>query len=701
MCGICGIVDPKRRLAPIGAMNRIQRHRGPDDEGFLFIDTRTGVCRAGGGDDTGADGAWPHYKAIPLDKFDVALGSRRLAVLDLSPVGRMPMSYNNGSLWITYNGEVYNHSELRVALQGLGYSFWTATDTEVILAAYAEWGEACVARFNGMFAFAIWDARRRRLFCSRDRLGVKPFYYAWDGSTFVFASEIKAILLHPAVSRAPHEGAIFDYLVLGVCDHTDRTFFEKVRALPAGCSLTLDPGDSTIEIRRWWHVEVNPAIGGSPGQDQTRICDEFRGLLEDAIRLRLRSDVPVGTCLSGGLDSSAIVCLANRLLCDEQVIPRRLVGDHQKTFTARNVEIDIDEYEYSQLVVEQTGAEQHSVFPDGSRLWDEIEAFAWHMDEPFSSTSQYAQWNVMRLARDQGVTVLLDGQGGDELLAGYQSYLPLYVTQIAQQASVFAAIRAAWQVCRVGGASTLEALYADYSARVPFRLRQVMHAVRPPRIAPGNAGSGATDRDLVPEFVRRHADRLWRPAAMDGLGLAGVLRRDMVSTNLPMLLRYEDRNSMAFSIEARVPFLDYRLVEFTCSLPLDYRIRHGWSKWILRESLRDVLPPAVCWRRSKLGYPVPERKWLAQGGRYIRALLRRHERGRLSDFVRAEVMDELVRMPDGVLASVPGVWRFTNLALWFDLFVDGSRAPNGVDLSSSQARDGIRPLSRLPRAAHA
>lgn len=698
MCGICGIFDPGRRLDAIGAMNQIQRHRGPDDEGYLFVDSASGRCWAAGGDDTMDGPERPHHESRDVRDFDLALGSRRLAILDLSPAGWMPMSFDGDRLWITYNGEVYNHRELKDTLRSLGHRFRTGTDTEVILAAYAEWGEQCVRRFNGMWAFALWDARRRRLFCARDHFGIKPFYYHWDGELFVFASEIKALLQHPLVPRIPDEHSIFDYLVLGLSDHDDRTFFEGVVPLQAGWWLTLDVPERLLTTRRYWEARVNPEVAWEPlERERRRTYADFAGLLEDAVRLRLRSDVPLGSCLSGGLDSSSIVVLANRLLLNEQVIPARLVGDHQKTFTARNREEEIDEYAYSRLVVQQTGADEHVVFPEGEALWQDLDALAWHMDQPFGSTSPYQQWSLMRLARQGGVTVLLDGQGGDELLAGYHSYLPVYVRQIAQCRGFVSALRAGCQVSRNGGAPAFDSLYRDFAARLPWRAQQTLLALRPVRPGPGASGSAVTDRQLTPEFVSRHRDRLWRPPVADGDGLAGVLYRDVISGNLPMLLRYEDRNSMAFSLETRLPFLDPRLVEFVFSLPLEYRIHDGWTKWILRRSLSETLPAQVCWRRSKLGFPTPERRWLAQGSPQIRRVLEHARGSQLATFVRRDALARAAEQPDGEIASTPGIWRLFGLGLWLELFFDGRGEAVATRLSGRRAVSERRAAGRATR----
>ncbi len=672
MCGICGILDDQNRLAPIAEMNRAQRHRGPDDEGYLFLNTATSEICVAGGPSTPAELALISHTLVPTEQYNLVLGSRRLAILDLSAAGHMPMSYLDGQLWLAYNGEIYNYRELRAELQKLGYHFASGSDTEVILAAYAEWGVDCLARFNGMFAIALWDARRRRLFCARDRFGVKPFYYFWNGATFLFASEIKALIQHPLIGRTPNDQTIFDYLVLGLSDHTSETFLEEISALPPGHFLLIDIAEKQLTQQTWWQAEINPAITTPSRANEAHVADEFASLLEDAIRLRLRSDVAVGTCLSGGLDSSAIVTLANRLLLEEQVIPSHLVGEHQKTFTARNREAMIDEYKYSHLIVERTGAEENLVVPDGAQLWQEFENFIWHMDEPVNSSSQYAQWNVMRLAKQHGVTVLLNGQGGDEILAGYYAYYPPYVSQILQQQGAWAAARAAWDVSRVGGGPVVNMLVDQATQQLPWRLQQMVKTVRPSRLAPGQGGTGLQEDQISPAFVQRHWARRWQPSlSAHENSLVGLLYRDLTATNLPKLLRYEDRNSMAFSLETRLPFLDYRLVEMVFRLPLNYRINQGWSKWILRRSLSDQLPAEICWRRTKMGFPTPELGWLQQGSGYIRQLLKKHATNpALEPYLQPGLLYHMQTLPDAALAATPGLWRLINLMVWLDLFVE-------------------------------
>jgi asparagine synthase (glutamine-hydrolysing) len=669
MCGICGIYDPNGELAPISKMNQTQRHRGPDDEGYLFINTENGEWQSAGGPDTHKDLQIQSYQSVDMEQFNLVLGSRRLSILDLSSAGHMPMASRNGEYWLTYNGEIYNYKELRIELKSLGYLFESDTDTEIILAAYAEWGTECLSRFNGMFAFALWDSNRSRIFCARDRFGIKPFYYFWSGTSFIFASEIKSLLQHPRVARIPNDQVIFDYLARGLSDHSESTFFEGINTLNPAHFIILDIKSGSLRDQGWWQAEINSTLGDFTKKNQEQICSNFSGLLEDTIRLRLRSDVPVGSCLSGGLDSSSIVCLANQLLINEHIIPDHLVGEHQKTFTARNQESEIDEYVYSHLVVEQTGAEEHIIYPKGELLWSEIESFLWHMDEPIDSTSQYLQWNVMRLAKQNGVTVLLDGQGGDEILGGYYAYFPPYLNQVKQQQGLFAALRAGWAISRIGGVPVRNTLIQHGSQQLPWYLQKIIRLFRSQYIAPGQGGTGLKDWQLSKAFFQRFWDRRWQPMkTSDGNELASILYRDLTSTNLPKLLRYEDRNSMAYSLETRLPFLDYRLVELVFSLPLSYRIRDGWNKWILRQSLSGVLPDTIRWRRNKLGFPTPERKWLLQGSHQIRLLLEQYDNDQLAVYIQPGILKQIREQPDDVLATTPGLWRIINLIVWFNLF---------------------------------
>lgn len=668
MCGITGVVNLREdgEASAIGPVTAVLRHRGPDDEGYVLLDSVSGRYAAFGGPDTMPELRLPLLESAGDSPWDVMLGHRRLSIIDLSAAGHGPMSYSDGQFWITYNGEVYNYLELRDELEGKGYSFHTATDTEVILAAYAEWGADCLRRFNGMWAFAMWNARERLLFCARDRFGIKPFHYYWDGRLFAFASEIKALLAHPAISSRLNEAILYDYLALGSLDHTDETFFEGLRRLPAAHYLLFALDRGTLEIQRWWDVHVNRSLNGSRLTNDRDFAAQFRELLTDAVRLRLRSDVPIGTCLSGGLDSSSIVGLANGLMLEEGAVPRELVGERQKTFSACFDDSAIDERPYIQQVIAHTGVEPNLVFPQGKGgLWGELERLVWHQEEPFGSTSIYSQWNVMRLARQRGVTVLLDGQGGDELLAGYHHYLGPCLAQKMRAQGLWAMLQSGQAASAATGRSIAFLLGLGLYNNLPRAVQRAVLKLGDTRF---RTNPTVSESMLAPSFARRFAER--RLAQGKHLGyhnLAERLYQDVFVHSLPALLRYEDRNSMAFSLEARVPFLDYRLVESCFSMPTSQRIHDGWTKWVLRQAMEGVLPEQVRWRRSKLGFATPERRWLQEGARWIRQFFN-HGEILSAPYLHAKAIRRLQSLPDNGLVNIPGLWRMMNLEMWLRTF---------------------------------
>jgi asparagine synthase (glutamine-hydrolysing) len=673
MCGITGLVDSSGSggIAMIVPMTASLCHRGPDDEGYLLADSRTHRLMQCGGPDS-MPGVTGQLAPVPQTKqdwqeFDLALGHRRLSILDLSAAGHCPMPSADGQAWITYNGEVYNYVELGAELERLGYRFRSGSDAEVVVNAYVEWGPDCLRRFNGMWAFAIWDVHRRQVFCARDRFGIKPFHYYWDGRFLAFASEIKALLAHPDIPRRPNDGIIYDYLVLGSLDHTDETFFEGVRRLPASHYLLFDLDQGRLEVRRWWDVEANAALNGSIRADDRELAVEFRELLTDAVRLRLRSDVPIGTCLSGGLDSSSIVSLANRLMLEEGAVPRELVGERQKTFSACFDDPAIDERPYIRQIIEHTQAESNQVFPQGKgRLWDEIEQLVWHQEEPFGSTGIYSQWNVMRLARQHGVTVLLDGQGGDELLAGYHHYLGPFLAQTMRARGLLSALQAGRAASATTGQSMVLLLGLWLYNSLPDRAQRLMLGLGNARFRSNPTVSPSAM--LEPSFARRFRETWLMHGKHRGYDiLAERLYQDVFVHSLPALLRYEDRNSMAFSLEARVPFLDHRLVECVFSLPATCRVRDGWTKWILRQAMEGILPEGIRWRRGKLGFATPEARWLREGSGWIRSLFNAGE-VLSTPYLNARTIRRLQSLVDDGQADISGLWRVLNLELWLRVF---------------------------------
>jgi len=652
MCGITGVVDFTRQQAGqhICAMTQTLRHRGPDDEGYALFRLDSAEVVLGRGEDSpSAFSALPSIATCAHIPADLALGHRRLSIIDLSPAGHNPLSSADGALWITYNGEIYNYLELRAELIDLGHTFQTATDTEVLLMAYAQWGVECLPRLNGMFAFAIWDRRQGRLFCARDRFGIKPFYFFREDGFFAFASEIKALLAHPRAPRCANQQAVYDYLVNGAVG----SFFEGVEQLPGSHALTLD---AEGRLHTWRYYDIMPNTRFSNPADQAA---EFRHLLTDAVRLRLRSDVLVGSSLSGGLDSSSVVTLANQLLQQEQGVNRAVIGEKQKVFCAVYDGERFDEKSHMDTVISATGTAAHFTRPDSDKLWAELEKLVWHQDEPFNSTAIFAQYCVMGLARQQGVTVLLDGQGADEVLGGYHHYYGYFLANALGVGRWDRALREAFGARRVAGVSwaALVALAGYNLSPAPLRnlgwklAGSKMLSHKP--IAPSL---------LEPLFAAQHQGQ----AALKHRAyrsLSQKLYDDVFNTSLPALLRYEDRSSMAFHIEARVPFLDYRLVDFAFSLGADAHIRDGWSKAILRDAMQGLLPEKTRLRRDKEGYTTPHERWMQELTPQINALFGGEVRARA--YLGRDALEKL-RSP--AAGSVSGVWRLVNLEAWLRAF---------------------------------
>lgn len=622
MCGICGVVAfgaPADRDVVALMMDELA-HRGPDGSGMFVRD-------------------------------GVALGHRRLAIIDLTDAGRQPFASEDGTLQLLHNGEIYNYRELRAELETKGHRFRSATDTEVILAAYREWGEACVPRFNGMWAFALWDERQRRLFCSRDRFGVKPFYYRFDGTRLVFASEPKAFTADPSIRLEANPARVHDYLTQGYLDHTSETFFRGIVRLPEAHSLSFD--ERGLRVWRYWRLE--------PSDRPPDAAAAFRELLLDSVRLRLRSDVPIGTCLSGGLDSSAIACLVDHLLRTEAESARP-VGDRQRTFTAYFEDRGFDERPFAEAVVGRIDAQPEWVSFDDVELAERLPEIVHAQDEPFGSTSIAAQWFVMRAAARAGLKVMLDGQGGDELLAGYPAYLGARLADLVASARVGELARELGAQRRVGGASRRSLAAATLRPFLPERAKWALRARA--------SGAGVL---VHREFDGAHSPPQPKRPFPDRLR---NLQHDILTRRgLPELLHYEDRNSMAHSLEARVPFLDYRLAELAFSLDGGELIRAGRTKHVLRRALSDLLPPEVRDRTDKLGFVTP-------GGRFFRGAIGDlaadvfasrsfAERGFVDARAARRRLDAHRR---GELEAGFELWRALNLELWARTFLDDQPA---------------------------
>lgn len=614
MCGIVGCI--KFDSSPIDVklfqkMTDLIRHRGPDDEGYLFINTITNKFVVAGGTDTPVElyqTSFPYSPTVNVydimgDSFNIALSNRRLSILDPTIAGHQPLCNEDQTLWIIYNGEVYNYKELRQQLQSIGYRFKSTTDTEVVLNAYAEWGVECLNHFNGMWGFCIWDSLKRKFFCARDRFGIKPFYYYRNDNYLVFSSEIKSIL-ELRVPKSPNHQIIYDFLKFGVLDISDETFFSGIRKLPQGHQLIIDL-DGNLNIQRYWDLHVSNTIAGDKARSDY-YKERFLELFNDSVKLRLRSDVPVGFCLSGGLDSSSIVCVANQLLSlpGEPSNPSK----KQHTFSSCFDDKSFDEREYIAEVVAQTQVDSHYIFPTAEGFIKELDRLLWHQEEPFGGTSIYAQWKVMQKAHDEGIKVMLDGQGGDELLGGYRKFYIFYFIELLKNHKYFALSRELFKFLFSPG------VLKTFGLREGLRYSRVGRYLQ------------KTD-DLLNSFPSELINRDGFKIGYSG-DLGKRLKDDLFQFSIPVLLRYEDKNSSAHSIEARVPFLDYQLVEYIASLPLAQKMHMGWTKYILRQAMKNILPEKIRLRKSKLGFSVPEDYWFKHNTilqREVRATLENSE----------------------------------------------------------------------------
>jgi asparagine synthase (glutamine-hydrolysing) len=659
MCGIVGAVSLDGvtiDLPALQRMNDLQAHRGPDGEGFML-----GWVE---------DGAFKHSFARHTGRWNsdatarVVLGHRRLAIIDLSDRGLQPMSSADGATWIVFNGEIYNFRELRSELESRGYGFKTGTDTEALLQAYLHWGEDCLERLQGMYGFAIWDGRRGRLFCARDRLGIKPFYYATPKGHFVFASEIKGLLPFPGVEAEADDDAAVGFLVHGNCDYGERTILKNIKALPAGHALTLDVATARLGIRRYWSLNPNHDSGVTDDEKVAALRDR----LLDTVRNHLISDVRAGSCLSGGLDSSVVVGLIGKIQ-SEQPEAAGAVGESLYTFTSCYEHKEIDEREYALAVANGVKAKAHLVFPSAEDFWSDFERMAWHQDMPFNGLSYYAQWRVMRAAREAGVKVLLDGQGGDEVFGGYAKFRYAYLASLLRSGRIFRFAREVGAMIRQGDSRYALNIkngyrYLPKGARRLLNLDSTLQAAM------------KADWNRVVADSSSPATRWWRNAAgaRDGDGAGTAMQRiqidDILVDTLPLLLRMEDRSSMAYGIEARVPLLDHKLVEYGVSLPDRLKVRNGWSKYAVRQAVRGIIPERVRLRSSKLGFAAPDRLWAQRD-------LRKHISELIADdlrcrkYIEAAHLRRWISSPQADTATTEswlGLFRVLSLEMWMRVF---------------------------------
>jgi len=667
MCGIFGYLGSSSRLTgALRSMSEVLQHRGPDDEGFLVF--RGGTAVPLSGDDTPSavleyrgTGSAPQLHVSTNEKFDGqcwSIGHRRLSILDLSPAGHQPMAGDRGRLWIAFNGEVYNFVELREELESSGARFVTSTDTEVLLAAYARWGTNCLERLRGMWALAIVDAASGELVLARDAYGIKPLYLCSGAGWMAFASEIKAFTVLDGWSAKARLDGIADYLLYEQSDHREESLFEGVRQLPPGCLMRLplrgDPAQqSAYRPERWYGLAQ--AVASRRGADA-----DIGSILGESVSLHLRADVPVGSCLSGGIDSSSIVALAAQRI--------RHFGSSRSlmTITASAEDSRIDETRYAALAADAAGASFNIVSPSADRLLVDLEALIWHQDEPFVSSSIFVQWCVFRKARELGLTVMLDGQGADEAFGGYRGFVGAFLAEELRHGGVGTWIRRMLEV-RLGTALPFHRLLAYTVAYSSPRLRRLLGLI--------DGRSFAQRAWLAPGFRKIAVSRPDPRRAGDWSSVASMSIDMVERSNLPMLLRWEDRNSMAFSIEARVPFVDRKVIEAAIATPTGAKLECGVQKQVLRTAMRGLVPDQILDRKDKLGFLGSEELWMVHTHRpQFRALLQQAVDG-LPGILSPSIVCDFDAVCEGRKRFDYRFWRAICLDRWRRRFLVTIPAP--------------------------
>ncbi len=634
MCGIAGLVLLKSKRSNSDLVPKLLNcleHRGPDDLGCLQF-TSDGV-RSG-----------REWSGQGLLSGTVLL-HRRLSILDLSATGWQPMGTLDGRYHIVYNGEIYNYLEVRRELELLGHRFRSGTDTEVLLVAYAQWGSGALTRLTGMFAFAILDTRERKLFLARDFFGIKPLYYTFTRDGFAFASEIKALLDLSGVSRAVNPERLYLYLRHGMTDHGSETLFANIWQLPSAHYLEI-PLDSVQQVRpvRYWEVDLGQRLELS----FEGAAERLRELFLENVQLHLRSDVPVGAALSGGIDSSSIV-----------MAMRYLQGPDLQLHTFSYVADDaaVSEERWVDLVGQASAAVVHKVQPAAEDLVTDLEQLIHVQDEPFGSTSIYAQYRVFRLAREVGVKVMLDGQGADEILGGYRPYLAARLASLVRQERWGEATQLLSRAGRLPGTSRLRLSMEGASFLLPPRLQAPLRRL--------------VGKDLSPSWLdaRWFRERGVEPGPFTYARGENImmqhLHRTLTETSVPHLLRYEDRNSMFFSIESRVPFLTPELANFMFSLPEEYIVApDGTSKAVFRRAMQGIVPDAILDRRDKIGFATPERNWMSTLQPWVEQRLKTEVAAGIPALRLKDVEKDWRMIVTNGRSSDSRVWRWVNLIEW-------------------------------------
>lgn len=614
MCGFVGILSRHKKipLALISAATGKVAHRGPDEQHFYTNDEGT-----------------------------VRFGHQRLCIIDLSAAAAQPMTYR-GRYTIIYNGEIYNYIELKEELKSKGCSFTSASDTEVVVAAYAAYGEDCVQHFEGAFSFAIWDEVAQRLFAARDRFGEKPFYYYFDGSYLICASEMKS-LWAAGIEKKVNNRMLYNFLTIGYTAdpfRTSDTFYEDIYKLLPAYSMSFSLSDEELSLKKYWHIEI---------EENERITEEeaiekCTELLNDSVKKRLRSDVPIGTSLSGGLDSSALVALCHATAADQYT---------HKCFTAVFPGFEKDESYYAALVAEKFNLTHIPVHIAPNGIEALMQKASLHLEEPFTSASALIQYEVYRHAKQEGVTVLLDGQGADEIFGGYNKYYKWQWQQLYREGRLNAS--GELEAARTIGVTESFGIKNKTAAFFPHFVASIHQASKKKQAFK----QGDLNRDFA--FANKEDLAYLLPTNFD---LNNALYADTFNYGLEELLKLADRNSMAHGVEVRLPYLSHHLVSFLFTLPAHFKIHNGWTKWLLRKTAEPLLPQEITWRKDKVGFEPPQKVWMQQ------AEVQEAIKAAKEKLVRGGILDNAVLhkkvQPHDAHAAANSDWKYWSASFLFD-----------------------------------
>jgi asparagine synthase (glutamine-hydrolysing) len=652
MCGISVLISPKGQfLNKIESMNNIIKHRGPDDEGYYLYSVDKKIAVNLGGINTPKE-VFSFYSMDSLSGDDtsqsnLALGHRRLSIRDTSARGHQPMLSSCDRYSIVYNGEIYAIEDMRNELIALGYQFNSDSDTEVLLYGYVEWKESVLEKLNGMFSFIIFDAELEEVFIARDRFGIKPLYY-WHSKAngLAFASEIKQFTVLEGWHAKLNGPRAYDFLNWGQTDHTTQTMFKGVYHVPPGhyCCFSIKTPPKKPSFKCWYEIKSYEYSGSF-----TQASKDFEELFVDAISIRLKADVPIGTCLSGGLDSSSIVCAVNKLLNGQQV---------QKTFSSCSEHAKFDEREFVYEVLKKTNNVDPCLFEiKHEQFSDAISKLIYQQDEPFLSPSVFAEWNVFQQVKKGRVKVTLDGHGADEQLIGYHSFYGSHLFSLFKRFNWFKLFKEMLALKSLHGYSMGYSLRKLLRGVLPNYLNQILFKI---------TNRATTKVDWL-DTSKLKVDKIQGDFDSKITSVSELSIEQLTKTSLPKQLRWCDRDSMAHSIESRMPFLDYRIVEFLASIPESYKLNEGVTKRILRESMRSYLPEKVTNRVDKMGFVTPAELWVKSDPEQYKFIIRQAIK-KSNGILSGTAEKRFTGMIDGTLNFDHSFWRAIFFAEWVDVY---------------------------------